>query len=357
MMGRVRQHVHGIFYLVYLVAAVAALFCLAEGLSSIVLAVRTYRASSQQAFYYERTYTKYDAELGWTTVPGYHNDDYFGKGLPVTINPEGFRGAPLNDAAAGPTLRVACFGDSFTFGDESGDESVWVRQLEALRPGVKAINGGVSAYGLDQIYLRYLRESPKLKAQHTVVSIILDDILRMRKVYWWAYPKPRLAVRENRLVTENVPVPARDGVRAPPGALRALTNLRMVELLSQFSPSLDFTPVPASLLTDDEMREVIDKILFELQERSALDHSKLLFVIFPTGQDFIINQDEKWREVMLNLLAKHKIPTLDMIYRVRGVPPGTAATFFTQGLKGGHFTVGGNQWVAGQIAGEIVPER
>ena len=86
-----------------------------------------------------------------------------------TINKAGMRSkreyalAPPADA-----LRIALFGDSFTAGDDVGDDEVWSRVLEVNlnQAGVRAeaLNFGVSAYGMDQAYLRWRRGRGGLRA-------------------------------------------------------------------------------------------------------------------------------------------------------------------------------------------------
>jgi lysophospholipase L1-like esterase len=74
----------------------------------------------------------------------------------ATVNDQGFRG-PLVDLQAAPgTLRVACLGDSHTFGHGVGDGETWPDDLRALlgpRAGaakVEVMNCGVKAYNTVQ---------------------------------------------------------------------------------------------------------------------------------------------------------------------------------------------------------------
>ena len=52
------------------------------------------------------------------------------------------------------SLRLACFGDSFTFGDEVQDAWCYPAMLEQRNPGLEALNYGVGAYGTDQALLQ-----------------------------------------------------------------------------------------------------------------------------------------------------------------------------------------------------------
>jgi hypothetical protein len=51
-------------------------------------------------------------------------------------------------------LRISAFGDSFTFGLESGLPETWEKQIASMAPSVEVLNYGVGTYGLDQAYLR-----------------------------------------------------------------------------------------------------------------------------------------------------------------------------------------------------------
>ena len=92
----------------------------------------------------------YDENSGWIINPeledvnslGMHTDREYSK----TVTPG--------------TIRIALFGDSFTAGDEVKSNETWAYLLEQnLRQqgyNVEILNFGVSAYGMDQAYLRWL---------------------------------------------------------------------------------------------------------------------------------------------------------------------------------------------------------
>jgi len=113
-----------------------------------------------------RTYTEYDAELGWRGRPDargtYRAHDFL---IDVALNHGGWRddepaappprgaasASPSATAAAAPTPKtVALIGDSFAwgFGVQRGD--MFADRVEALLPGVRVQNYGVCGYGTDQ---------------------------------------------------------------------------------------------------------------------------------------------------------------------------------------------------------------
>lgn len=155
--------------------------------------------------YFFRTF---DAELGWTNLPGVRDD-----GREVAINSIGARGtreyAPV--PAAG-VQRVVAYGDSFVWGSEVGTAECWPAQLEAKAPTIEAINLGVPAYGTDQALLRFRRKG-RLGAQIVLIGIMLENVCRnvnrYRPMYatreWFPLVKPRFVLEDGDLVL--VPVP------------------------------------------------------------------------------------------------------------------------------------------------------
>ncbi len=80
----------------------------------------------------ETPLTTFDPILGWTPRPGATSAD--GR---VHINAAGVRGRREYTIRKPPgVLRVAAFGDSYTFGDEVKDEDTWCHQLERSRDGL-----------------------------------------------------------------------------------------------------------------------------------------------------------------------------------------------------------------------------
>jgi hypothetical protein len=147
----------------------------------------------------------FDAELGWDLAA----DGQGGQGhLRCSTNSLGARG-PREYAKrpAEGVLRIVCFGDSFTFGNEVGDADAWPARVEALDPAVEAINFGVGGYGVDQALLRFRRRGRDAGAQVVLVGIMLENICRhvnrYRPIYYASSPlvygKPRFVLDGNGL--------------------------------------------------------------------------------------------------------------------------------------------------------------
>ncbi len=147
---------------------------------------------------------RFDARLGWAYRRSSRSPDGS-----TSIQSRGWRG-PREYARSCPegTLRVATFGDSFTFCEEVSDGDTWQVQLEALRPDWEVLNLGVGGYGTDQALLRARGELAELDADVLVVGLLLENIGRNVNRYrplWYpnadsAAAKPRFVLTEEGLV-------------------------------------------------------------------------------------------------------------------------------------------------------------
>jgi hypothetical protein len=152
--------------------------------------------------------TAFDAELGWCVRP-----DSGRAAGDVHVGSLGARGTRrYGEHPPSGIVRLACFGDSFTFGDEVKDAWTFEALLEALDPRVQALNFGVPAYGTDQALLRFRREGLH-GARVAVLGLLLENIGRNVNRYraLWTprtetpLAKPRFVLVAGRL--ELVPVP------------------------------------------------------------------------------------------------------------------------------------------------------
>src|SRR5262245_28443219 len=152
-------------------------------------------------------YSQFDAVLGWATRPGHVSGDGA-----IHVNAQGLRST--REYAATPPAgarRVIVSGESFTFAEEVSDSEAWPARLEALVPGLEALNYGVGGYGTDQALLRVSREAHG-PAEALLAGLLLENIGRNVNRYrplWYprAQPaaKPRYVLRSGGL--ELVPQP------------------------------------------------------------------------------------------------------------------------------------------------------
>ena len=183
----------------------------------------------------------YDSILGWTVAPSRQNatgqDASSAEGLRAPRVGMSFadrrtRHSGLPEKPA--TVRVALMGDSMTYGYEVRCEDSWGHALETqLGPAVQILNFGVSGYGLNQVLLRYERDTQPWKPQIVLIGITSEEIRRIISVYnflmnpdWVGLPfvRPRLILKNGTPSPINQPVPTPTEVFAHT-TIRELPNL------------------------------------------------------------------------------------------------------------------------------------
>lgn len=101
---------------------------------------------------------------------------------------------------------MATFGDSFTYCQQVTAGESWQNWI-ADKTGANVFNFGSGGYGLDQSYLRFLEDYPKVKTRIVTLGFISENIKRTlnvyRKFYWpktnIGLTKPRFIIRDNKL--------------------------------------------------------------------------------------------------------------------------------------------------------------
>ena len=192
-------------------ASAATIFALlfVEGCASIVVAFRDLTPPAADGFAGESKNCEYDADLGWALAPNLAVDPYRRPGTTFTTDSRGFRGVveTTTEVPEG-SFRVVCIGDSFTLGFGVGDHETFPHHLGALGPGIDVVNMGVSGYGVDQIYLSYLKRGAEIDANLLLYCVIEDDFRRMMfDRFGDNYSKPWLELIDGELAIRNVPVP------------------------------------------------------------------------------------------------------------------------------------------------------
>lgn len=147
---------------------------------------------------YGQTVTRHDPELGFVPRQGH-------AGPMGTHDADGLRLTPSRPGIADRPLILAT-GDSFTYGAEVADAETWPSRLQG-RLRVRVVNGGVGAYGLDQIVMRTERLVQALRPQVIVMSFIADDLRRNELSRFVGLDKPYFDQAGDALMMRHVPVP------------------------------------------------------------------------------------------------------------------------------------------------------
>lgn len=146
-----------------------------------------------------------DADLGWLRRPGPQN------------NAAGTRDDREYDPQPGAgILRIAAFGDSFTYGADVKLGENWAKRISALNPAMEVLNYGIGAYGFDQAYLRYLKVGQDYHPHVVFIGFMTENIARDVNVYRgfysrdysdWFFTKPRFRIEKGELAL--IPNPLR----------------------------------------------------------------------------------------------------------------------------------------------------
>lgn len=118
-----------------------------------------------------------DPELGWTYRSGKISEN-------ENITSQGLRGHRLYSGTPGSEIvRVAAYGDSFTYGSEVSNAHAWTYMLEQISNSIEVLNYGVPGFGTDQAYLRYLRERTVLSPSVVLIGFAPVDLGRSVNTY------------------------------------------------------------------------------------------------------------------------------------------------------------------------------
>ncbi len=284
---------------------------------------------------------QYDEHLGWSLQPG-ATRTAADLGVPVSITQDGVRSNGQPAPAAGPA--ILALGDSFTFGDEAGDNCTWPAQLERDL-GKPVINGGVFGYGFDQIVLRAEQLAAREKYTLLIVSIIDDDIERCEMSCRTAW-KPYFEIDGDGLILRNDPVPK----TAVAKASRVKTALGYSYLMNFICKraAREWWAAEGDGMIRVHARgmDVALRLTARIAELQRARGSRVLLVA--QGR---LNGDPQRLVPVLTRAREAGLETLDLVAPLNEVlraDPGKRAEFFTT-----HMTCAGNAWVAARIAEKL----
>jgi hypothetical protein len=278
---------------------------------------------------------QHDAVLGWTLRPGFRSEL-------CTIGLDGRRRDSERPAPIAPAVRVATFGDSFTFGGDVADRYAYPEVLARIDRKLDIENFGVPAYGLDQAFLRYQREGRPTHPQIVVIGFMAENIFRNVNVFRPFYrppsqvplAKPRYLPGQPAPTLVENPLPRLDDYRrllAHPaetleqlgrhdyfyqtrpraGAFDRSAVVRLAKLARwQLSPSIvrygGYDP-------DDEPFRVTTDLFTAFYEMALRDGAQPVILIFPERSDV-----DRWRSAhtkrytpLLQFLATKKYRVVD----------------------------------------------
>jgi hypothetical protein len=305
----------------------------------------------------ERVHTRYDPDLGWVNVPNLSIADLYGPGASFHTNAQGFRNrTAIGEAVPPGRLRLVCSGDSFTLGYGVSDEQAWCNHLESIDPRIEPVNMGQGGYGIDQAYLWYTRDGLKFRHDLQVFAFISVDFGRMRDSAFLGYPKPVLAIESGRLVTRNVPVPARSEWLVKGRELvRTVASFRTVQLLQSWlakPQSRQGAGGEPGGESSDPLRLVVAGVFEALRDVHRERGSVLVLVYLPMQADYSGQQPDTWRRFVREQAERDEVPFVDLVEDLRTIPVRDIDRYFIQpgepafGRGAGHYSAVGNDFIA-----------
>lgn len=122
----------------------------------------------------------FDEKLQTTLIPNIFFDNFdlprFEKNAIISSDSLGFRNNS-NQVSNFRKGRILTVGDSFTFGDQTSDNSTWPSCLEK-NILIKTDNGGFGGYSAGQAVRKAIIETQKRKYSHVIWSIFFQDFRR-----------------------------------------------------------------------------------------------------------------------------------------------------------------------------------
>lgn len=310
------------------------------------------------------TYLVFDETLGYTVGTNRRSEEglYFS-------GPEGIRSARVGESfeRTSPGCRIALVGDSYTFGEVVRYEDTWAyRMQQRLGPRCQVLNFGVGGYGVDQMYLRYLKDVRPWHPDLVLFGFIDHDVIRSMAIYIFLmfpdggmpFAKPRFILKDGELEVLNRPLPSIPQMLAEP-SIRNLpfieydVNYRETEwdrpawkhfnLSYAFRFLISLYPLherERPQIADIETERVNRKIFEEFVHAVRSDGATPLIAYLPTDTDFPI---PSWEHIGLKILREAGLSHHDLR---RCVGATDVSKLFNPREIGGHYSPLGNQVVS-----------
>lgn len=330
-------------------AVLVALLVVIEGSVSLFLFSRDITVMAWEA----APYSDYDPELGWIAKPNVALPDFWGKGVGIRTNRQRFRNAAdIAPAVGRGRLRVVCSGDSFTFGDGVDTSNTWCQQLASRDPRLEPVNLGQGGYGVDQAYLRFLRDTKDLQHQLHLFAFIDDDFRRMQSDTFLGFSKPVLTIEEGALKTGNVPVPrtstSHPWLNALPRAFNETrTAVLMTRVLKKYARPDEAAP---SAEKEAETKAVVRAIFADLNRVNHQKGSTLVLVHLPTMGE--LHGEDAWGRFIAEAARTEQVAVIDLVPAFQARTD-ARSLFLLQGTAGGHYNAAGHAFVADEIARQL----
>ena len=324
---------------------------------------------------------RYDPTLGWAPSP---NGQFVEGGIHYAYNSAGLRSAPTEytKTPESGTYRIAIFGDSFTEGADAHFHQTWGAVLGDLLADtgmeVEVLNFGVSAYGIDQAFLRWRTLGADFEPDLVILGLQPENVKRNvnlhRKLYYASSGvflfKPRFVLSSDQaLQLINVPTPPPDQVV---DIVRSIDDWPLIDQDFHYDPQ-DYEPtwwrtsrlVATSLevvhrlgLRDkfyspqSEPVQVSMAIIREFEREVRSADGEFLVVYLPTLGDSLVPRSKGQRPMYQDFLDMVQ-SEFELISPVPALMEGETPETFARLYFEGHFSAEGNARVARVLADRL----
>jgi lysophospholipase L1-like esterase len=270
-----------------------------------------------------------DPELFWSPRPGFRGAFL---GHPLSINTLGLRGPEVVQPKPTGRRRIACFGDSITFGYGVGDEETYAallgRRLDGA--GAEVVNAGVTGYTTHQVRLLLRRLAPALQLDVATFLVGWNDASR-RPV-------------DDRTYARRIQASAAlDGLARHLHLYRAAKSLYLRSMMRHAEREWD-TPPAQERVPADQYRENLRAMVAECQARGV----QPVFLALPRrrrpGETPPVPAQAA---VLAETAAGLRVPLVDLGDLGVQAPVESNEAYFIDNL---HLSVAGHRYLAERLA-------
>lgn len=286
------------------------LFVVAEGIANTIF----YINSAIKVFtpkINEQKYVQYDELLGWINKPNVYINDLWGTGRYHKTNSQSCRNdKDFTVKVPQGKIRIICTGDSFTEGVGVSNDKTWCNLLSSIDNRLETVNMGQAGYGIDQAYLRYMRDGRKLEHDIHIFAFINDNFRRATKnISNSFYPKPVFNLQHDKLVLDNVPVPQYNPYTAK---LKTITTAirdgsKIFDLLGKIK---GINAIVNSEIDNDKVNKIALKIFESLHQVNKESGSVLVVLYLGISDDYF--KELPRRKFLSDELSKRGIIFIDL---------------------------------------------
>ncbi|MCP5063142.1 MAG: SGNH/GDSL hydrolase family protein [Ignavibacteriae bacterium] len=282
-------------------------------------------------------WAKKDSMLGWTCKASssiiFTNQYYNNPNLEYIINKQGFRNRFNFDSNTIDSNNIMMIGDSFLFGVYLSENHTIPNVLDSLRGSDNSTyNLGIPGFGIDQMYLSYLKYQEIINPRLVVLFYIDDDIQRVYEAYRLTegMNKPSFKLINNKLV------------------LRKLSKSNLFEKLFENSYLLNkfyrrFSEYKSHLIAEN---------LFVELERLTRDNNQKFVVIRCPTKDQVSNKNDFDRFSFKEHFNDLGVPYYELHDVFDNYPEKIWSKFYLE--FDGHLSEKGNEIVADFIFNEVL---